>query len=1551
MPAANRKKWATPADSAIARTVEKVSSQTLGAYREAPKLIEEHFNLELAAVEGGYGRRQLYELVQNGADELLGSSGRIEVVLTDEVLYCANHGSPLSVEGISALLYSHLSAKKGMEIGRFGLGFKSVLGITTRPEIFSQSGSVRFDPDYARARIESVVGDSADKVPTLRLAEVADVRAEADSDSTLAELMAWATTVVRLRRDGDESSWLEDDFRNFPTEFLLFSPHVAELVLDDRVNAKRRVIASRAEGQDRVLVEGNSETHWRVFSVTHEPSPKARADAGRHADRDEIPIVWAVPTARRGRGEFWAFFPTLDKTTLSGVANAPWKLNEDRTRILEGPFNQELIEALGDLVLQNMEELVSTEDPGVVLDLMPARGRETAGWADEVLTDYINDGAGYYPSVPDQLGELELPSQINLHPEGVPRAALELWASAEGRPVNWCHPSVETRERRPRVELYLQPSGRRAEDVKTWLEALLPRRGDKVAASATALKTASLLTQSDKEFEAAVARACIVLTEDAELVALSGEDVFLRAPLPVEVNARYLHPEVAETSGAREAAIALGIREIEPFLVLGSVLKSDFEKWSATDWDHFWDLVRRSDESRVSELLDERAVSPHRLMVRTAAGPYVRFAGVLLPGEILPRHGEVDRDSLLDTAFHEKELGLLRRLGAASAPTPTGGGMSEPWFQEYMGEALEAYLSKLKAHGANPNRGLLDFRHQPFAGPLTPLTGLSDEAKARYSVAVLSAAEDLRPWFFHHTTQNRFPEQPWPNPVIWMVQRFGLLKTSLGNLPADQAVAPDLARYSAILPVADIPAEAAARLELPGKLDQLSSEHWEVAISGVDRLERDSDIGDAYVAAAAHGVAPPKEIRCRVGRALEARPVQNVAATDDDHLARVFVQTSQPFILAARAEHVEILVQAWGLRPASDAVRTEVTWVAAGESEPLIDVFPLLRMALEPDHRDIQVQPCAELGVETFTDGGRIAAEKTVVLDGATLYRSTRLDDREFLHEVSSQLSLGLDEPRVETILKNLETKRLKDLRKRIRAAKSDAGRLLLAIGADELRRRLPSALLDAVTGMHGPVEHEEVAELALVVHGLRVLQEHQEVLEHAGLQPPARWAGSRAAVEFVRDLGFPSEYAGFETRKPSATLLVEGRPELGPLHDYQQLIVEDIRSLISDGRGQRGLLSLPTGAGKTRVTIEALIGAIVDGILESPILWVAQTEELCEQAVQAWSELWRAHGPSEPVTISRLWSAYEADEVSRGQQVVVATIQKLDAGVYDKKAYRWLARAGCVVVDEAHQSIGQQYTRLLEWQDMALNKERVPLIGLTATPFRGTSEEETKRLVNRYGGSRLDKRALSDVDPYAHLQDLGILSWVDHELLPGSDVSLSADELDALTRTRLLPPTAGRHLGADVERNRTLLESILALDKKWPVLLFAASVEHAQTMAALLRREGVEAASISAETDRSVRRHSIEAFRNGVIRVLTNYNVLTAGFDAPKVRAVYVARPTYSANAYQQMIGRGLRGPLNGGTARCLLVNVEDNVLQYGEQLAFRDFDYLWTQGATSAA
>ena len=91
-----------------------------------------------------------------------------------------------------------------------------------------------------------------------------------------------------------------------------------------------------------------------------------------------------------------------------------------------------------------------------------------------------------------------------------------------------------------------------------------------------------------------------------------------------------------------------------------------------------------------------------------------------------------------------------------------------------------------------------------------------------------------------------------------------------------------------------------------------------------------------------------------------------------------------------------------------------------------------------------------------------------------------------------------------------------------------------------------------------------------------------------------------------------------------------------------------------------RGLISLPTGAGKTRVAVQALVEALSRRGLGSPVVWIAPSDELCEQAVQTWSEVWRAYGSMEELRIGRLWGSNEVPESVGGSQVVVATTDKL---------------------------------------------------------------------------------------------------------------------------------------------------------------------------------------------------------------------------------------------------------------------------------------------------
>jgi superfamily II DNA or RNA helicase/uncharacterized tellurite resistance protein B-like protein len=55
---------------------------------------------------------------------------------------------------------------------------------------------------------------------------------------------------------------------------------------------------------------------------------------------------------------------------------------------------------------------------------------------------------------------------------------------------------------------------------------------------------------------------------------------------------------------------------------------------------------------------------------------------------------------------------------------------------------------------------------------------------------------------------------------------------------------------------------------------------------------------------------------------------------------------------------------------------------------------------------------------------------------------------------------------------------------------------------------------------------------------------------------------------------------------------------------------------------------------------------------------------------------------------------------------------------------------------------------------------------------------------------------------------------------------------------------------------------------------------------------------------------------------ILVNVEMLTEGFDDPKVRTIVLAKLTLSTNRFWQMIGRGTRGTRAGGTSDCFVID-----------------------------
>lgn len=603
------KDWAGP-EKKLGDYIAQESKKTLEAYKHQPNLVDEQANHEEGIASGGYAHRQLFELVQNSADALSGKSdgGRIAIRLTRECLYCGDDGKPINQEGVKALMFSHLSPKQGTdEIGRFGLGFKSVLGVTETPEFFSRSGSFRFDRHHSKERIQKVV-PHAKHYPALRLADPIDPSESRDKDPILHELMCWATNIVRLPLKPKAHDDLVRQMKEFKQAFLLFVKHVSQLTLkDDLSDLDRNLEVQKVDGL-YLLGDGDSTSEWKLFKCMHPLSDKAKDDQGSLDDCHEVPIWWAAPLDRlRDPGNFWAFFPTQSASLLAGILNAPWKTNEDRQNLLQGPYNHELIKAAAMLVADKLPELATQSDPARHLDALPRRPEAGDSKLVNLLRDNLFSHLNGRRVVPDQDGKLRSTEEVLYPPKaltpysGIDLSPFERWALYPGRPSNWLHHKAIGRIRLAAIDRLrwpgFSPPATRA-TIAQWLEALVENQESDAAvqASMAAIQTAAFISS---EIRSNNDLGAIVLSANGDWRTPDPDSLFL----PEEprggdtANSKaYVHPELASDRDTLVALKKLGLKPPSPErsfkLIAHRVIQGDGES-QADLLEEFWISARK----------------------------------------------------------------------------------------------------------------------------------------------------------------------------------------------------------------------------------------------------------------------------------------------------------------------------------------------------------------------------------------------------------------------------------------------------------------------------------------------------------------------------------------------------------------------------------------------------------------------------------------------------------------------------------------------------------------------------------------------------------------------------------------------------------------------------------------------------------------------------------------------------------------------------------------------------------------------------------------------
>lgn len=1559
-------KWSRP-NRALGEQVERQFHSAIDAYRADPKLLPEHANQEDSYRTGGYAERQLFELVQNAADAILrgGTRGRIEIRLTDDALYCANEGAPFDAAGIDAVTHAYLSQKRGDEIGRFGLGFKSILSITDNAQVYSTSVSFEFNSPRSQAALHAVA-PAETRLPQFRAPTLTNAESAFGSDPVLAELGEWAETIIKMPslRHRDR---LKAQITGLQAEFLLFANSVNSLrvVVSEAGETSKIELRCDSLGDDKFTIAGGEDKpeEWIVVERMHRPSKAAREEIGEALSRKEFKISYAAPLSRGGSvGQFWAYFPLRDQTTATGAFNAPWAVSDDRTTLLDGKYNREILEKFVELFVETLPRLSTTLDPAAHLDYMPSRAREVLSPADRILSTQIPLAAASSPMIPDSLGNLVIGSELTPLSFDVtlPAEAMRRWQDAPHTPSTVPHyRCYATPQRRTRLrDLFLNELVAQGKDEKLAMAAV-PQLGvaswlSELAASGEASDAALALMiarATDGAIRDLVWSARIIPTTDGELASLSDRaSVFLGGGIDdVDLQGfRFVSPHFLEIEGVQGSLAESGFRALDGETGFRAVLKSATNDWGSEDWERLWNLALEVPTNRAALALEGHVRSGNPLLVMTKAGLW-REPSIVIDEEAAGiQLGDPSR--AYDPRFHSRELG--KAVGVIVGVDPKYPVVEEPIFDEYRSWAQEGFQKQAAVGGGlASHHGRFGSEYAP--GPLGILKELHDKedasGQAKWSEVLLRFESD-RTWKMT-AANGAHLEFSFPAPHIWAVEKYGLIMTTWGPRRSRVSLHPSLARYAAFLPVTT--GEGAKRLSLVTDMSNIPVVVWrEFLARQVENFtvapDTDKTLGELVIQAikALPELESIPSLPAVCGARVEATLPEAVRIASGSEEAAFLAKRGVPYLRVENRQSAELLALRSGARFAGDEVSFALHKEGESEPELLTDRYFALRNFGNDALNSTELIRCARIARRvTSGDGVEDDPLRSALQDG-TLYVESDVDDESLLTLVNGIFHLGLTALEISRVLQEAQDAEVQALEASCRSAATNEARLRLLFTDEELESRLPSGLVKSLEAFGLDRERVSLPKLFLDVYGFDSLRELANELAEKRFNVPRAWSGSSAALRLIKGLGFPSQFAGERGEGLPRTVTVLGRPELDPLHDYQETMLERIRTILRSGSdggpAAKAMVELPTGAGKTRVTVEAVVRSFLDGDIEGPVLWIAQSEELCEQAVQTWSEVWRDFSDKRSLLVGRLWSANEVAEPDADLSVIVATDAKLDV-IRDQIEYEWLSRPSAVIVDEAHRAgDAQSYTRIFKWLGVDGRSQERPLLGLSATPFKGDSKERTRRLAARFGGTLI--KTLGS-DPYKALQVRGVLAQVDHEILPGARLELSADELHEINQFSRLNSRILERVATNEERTKRLIDHISSLDASWPVLVFTSSVLSAQIIAALLKLRGITAASVSGGTRKHERRRIIQEFKNGNIRVLVNCDVLTQGFDAPQVRALYIARPTLSPNAYIQMAGRGLRGPRNGGSERCLIVDLADSFLNYQGELAYREFDDLWNR------
>ena len=374
---------------------------------------------------------------------------------------------------------------------------------------------------------------------------------------------------------------------------------------------------------------------------------------------------------------------------------------------------------------------------------------------------------------------------------------------------------------------------------------------------------------------------------------------------------------------------------------------------------------------------------------------------------------------------------------------------------------------------------------------------------------------------------------------------------------------------------------------------------------------------------------------------------------------------------------------------------------------------------------------------------------------------------------------------------------------------------------------------------------------------------------------------------------------------------------------DYQSPAIDEIVNAYFAGDGNRALVVMATGLGKTFVAAESVRRIRANNPCK--VIVCAHTNDLVYQLEKAF---WPFLKPSEKTLI---WNSYERPtaEMLDGADMTFACVDSVSGWI---EAGKELPDYGILLVDECHHVGSSMYDRVFD----ALSAGKPGgsfALGLTATPWR---PDETD-LTQYFGEPRVT---------------IDMVTGLNKGFLANVDYRMYTDNInwDALQNVQ-------GHSFSPKQINRTLFINqwddsvVYTLRDAWSeqpnprAIVFCGTIEHALIMRdkintlGFCKAEAIYSGNAGNEYEplsQYKRNRILSDFSDGTVNVVCVVDIFNEGIDVPDVNILVFQRVTHSRRIFIQQLGRGLR--ISEGKDKVIVLDFVSDIRRFAAGIALKD-------------